>query len=50
VVDGRKRVRRGVHRPMGEWDVLIKDRVLKPLGYGRCGQGDRTPVERDHGG
>src|SRR6516162_11145276 len=25
VVDGRKRVRRGVHRPMGEWDVLIKD-------------------------
>src|SRR5437660_5846487 len=22
---GRKRVRRGVHRPMGEWDVLIKD-------------------------
>jgi len=25
VVDGRKRVRRGVHRPIGEWDVLIKD-------------------------
>ncbi len=25
VVDGRKRVRRGVHRPMEEWDVLIKD-------------------------
>jgi DNA invertase Pin-like site-specific DNA recombinase len=25
VVDGRKRVRRGVHRPMAEWDVLIKD-------------------------
>ena len=25
VVDGRKRVRRGVHRPMDEWDVLIKD-------------------------
>jgi DNA invertase Pin-like site-specific DNA recombinase len=25
VVQGRKRVRRGVHRPMGEWDVLIKD-------------------------
>jgi len=24
-VDGRKRVRRGVHRPMDEWDVLIKD-------------------------
>src|SRR5271166_2160898 len=22
---GRKRVRRGVHRPMAEWDVLIKD-------------------------
>jgi DNA invertase Pin-like site-specific DNA recombinase len=25
VVDGRKRVRRGVHRPINEWDVLIKD-------------------------
>lgn len=25
VVDGRKCVRRGVHRPMDEWDVLIKD-------------------------
>jgi hypothetical protein len=23
-VDGRKRIRRGVHRPMAEWDVLIK--------------------------
>ena len=25
VVDGRKRVRRGVRRPIDEWDVLIKD-------------------------
>lgn len=25
VVDGRKRIRRGVHKPMAEWDVLIKD-------------------------
>ena len=25
VADGRKRIRRGVHRPMAEWDVLIKD-------------------------
>jgi DNA invertase Pin-like site-specific DNA recombinase len=25
VEQGRKRVRRGVHRPMSEWDVLIKD-------------------------
>jgi DNA invertase Pin-like site-specific DNA recombinase len=25
VEHGRKRVRRGVHRPMAEWDVLIKD-------------------------
>ena len=25
VVDGRKHVRRGVHRPMAEWEVLIKD-------------------------
>src|SRR5881394_1248344 len=25
VEQGRKRVRRGVHRPKGEWDVLIKD-------------------------
>ena len=25
VEQGRKRVRRGVHRPMAEWDVLIKD-------------------------
>src|ERR1700751_3781652 len=25
VVNGRKRVRRGVQRPMAEWDVLIKD-------------------------
>ena len=25
MVDGRKRVRRGVHRPINEWDVLIKD-------------------------
>ena len=25
VVDGRKRIRRGVHKPMTEWDVLIKD-------------------------
>jgi len=26
VEDGRKRVRRGLRRPMTEWDVLIKDR------------------------
>jgi DNA invertase Pin-like site-specific DNA recombinase len=25
VADGRKRVRRGVRKPMAEWDVLIKD-------------------------
>ncbi len=25
VENGRKRIRRGVHRPMAEWDVLIKD-------------------------
>ena len=25
VVDGRKRIRRGVHRLMADWDVLIKD-------------------------
>ena len=25
VMDGRKHVRRGVHRPMAQWDVLIKD-------------------------
>lgn len=25
VVDGRKRIRRGVYKPMTEWDVLIKD-------------------------
>ena len=25
VVDGRKRIRRGIHKPMAEWDVLIKD-------------------------
>jgi DNA invertase Pin-like site-specific DNA recombinase len=25
IEQGRKRVRRGVHRPMTEWDVLIKD-------------------------
>jgi DNA invertase Pin-like site-specific DNA recombinase len=25
VENGRKRVRRGVHRPMAQWDVLIKD-------------------------
>src|SRR4030095_9977625 len=25
VKNGRKHVRRGVHRPMTEWDVLIKD-------------------------
>lgn len=25
VVDGRKRIRRGVRRPVGEWEVLIKD-------------------------
>lgn len=25
VVEGRKRIRRGVHRPMADWDVLIKD-------------------------
>jgi DNA invertase Pin-like site-specific DNA recombinase len=25
VVDGRKRIRRGVLKPMAEWDVLIKD-------------------------
>src|SRR6201989_3384909 len=25
VVDGRKHVRRGVHRPMDKWDVLIKE-------------------------
>jgi DNA invertase Pin-like site-specific DNA recombinase len=26
VEDGRKRVRRGLHRPQTEWDVLLKDR------------------------
>src|SRR6266705_87094 len=25
IENGRKRVRRGLHRPMAEWDVLIKD-------------------------
>jgi len=25
VEDGRKRVRRGVRRPLAEWDVLLKD-------------------------
>ena len=25
VMDGRKCIRRGVHKPMAEWDVLIKD-------------------------
>ena len=25
IEDGRKRVRRGLHRPPTEWDVLIKD-------------------------
>ena len=25
IVDGRKHVRRGIHRPMADWDVLIKD-------------------------
>jgi recombinase/recombinase-like zinc beta ribbon protein len=25
VVEGRKRIRRGVRRPIDEWDVLIKD-------------------------
>jgi DNA invertase Pin-like site-specific DNA recombinase len=25
IEQGRKRVRRGVHRPMAEWDILIKD-------------------------
>lgn len=25
IVDGRKRIRRGVRRPVGEWEVLIKD-------------------------
>jgi DNA invertase Pin-like site-specific DNA recombinase len=25
IEDGRKRVRRGLHRPQSEWDVLIKD-------------------------
>jgi DNA invertase Pin-like site-specific DNA recombinase len=25
VENGRKRIRRGLHRPMAEWDVLIKD-------------------------
>jgi len=25
VVDGRKRIRRGVHKPMAEWDVLLKE-------------------------
>jgi hypothetical protein len=24
-VEGRKRIRRGVRRPIAEWDVLIKD-------------------------
>jgi DNA invertase Pin-like site-specific DNA recombinase len=30
VEQGRKRVRRGVHRPMAEWDVLIQE---NPAGY-----------------
>jgi hypothetical protein len=33
VVDGRKRVRRGVHRPIDEWDVLIKDHHAAYIGW-----------------
>ena len=33
VVDGRKRIRRGVQRPMAEWDVLIKDHHAAYIGW-----------------
>ena len=33
VVDGRKRIRRGVHKPMTEWDVLIKDHHEAYIGW-----------------
>ena len=33
VVDGRKRIRRGVRRPVGEWEVLIKDHHEGYIGW-----------------
>jgi DNA invertase Pin-like site-specific DNA recombinase len=33
VVEGRKRIRRGVRRPMTEWDVLIKDHHEGYIGW-----------------
>lgn len=35
VVDGRKRIRRGVHKPMAEWDVLIKDHHAAYIAWDR---------------
>ena len=41
VEQGRKRVRRGVHRPMAEWDVLIKDHH-EATSTGRSSRGTRA--------
>lgn len=42
VVDGRKRVRRGVHRPMAEWDVLIKDHHAGYIGWDEFERNQKT--------
>lgn len=43
VVDGRKRIRRGVHKPMAEWDVLIKDHHAAYIAWDRF-EGNITAI------
>jgi DNA invertase Pin-like site-specific DNA recombinase len=42
VEQGRKRVRRGVHRPMAEWDVLIKDHHEPYISWDEFGRNQRV--------
>src|ERR1700680_995130 len=42
VEGGRKHVRRGVHRPMAEWDVLIKDHHEAYISWGEFERNQRV--------
>ncbi len=49
VEQGRKRVRRGVHRPMAQWDVLIKDHHEAYITWDQFQQNQRVIAENATG-
>jgi DNA invertase Pin-like site-specific DNA recombinase len=49
VEQGRKRVRRGVHRPMAQWDVLIKDHHEAYITWAQFQQNQRVIADNATG-